>query len=176
MKKLLLALSISFCLSPASHAGQMDNQLNALRQAELQNESAKRQQIAAEQAKTKAEQQRQAAAQAAYERKQAAARAAAAERQQKLDAERAAARQKEAQYTDSLRDMDLEARKLELERQRARIKRENEFIDQELKRESAKTDNIQSDADAKRAVSQGAKELMQKEGDARVKKESGWFN
>ena len=69
----------------------------------------------------------------------------------------------------------MEERKLELARKKARVSREDDFIEQELKREAAKTDVIQSDADATRNVSGGTKTLMEKEGEARVKKESGFF-
>lgn len=72
-------------------------------------------------------------------------------------------------------ELEVEERKIALEREKARLKREDDFIDQELKREAAKTDVIQSEADATRSISRGAESLMSKEGDARIKKESGLF-
>lgn len=55
-------------------------------------------------------------------------------------------------------------------RRKARVNRKDDFIDQELKRESAKTDVIQSGADSARNISSGTKNLMEREGEARVKK------
>lgn len=84
-------------------------------------------------------------------------------------------KKRDQSYEDELRKLELEERKLELARKKARVSREDEFIEQELKREAAKTDVIQSDADAARNVSGGAKIFLEKEGEARVKKESGFF-
>ena len=84
-------------------------------------------------------------------------------------------KKRDQSYEDELRKLELEERKLELTRKKARVSREDDFIDQELKREAAKTDVIQSDADAARNLSGGAKSLLEKEGEARVKKESGFF-
>ncbi|EMB2600384.1 DUF5384 family protein, partial [Salmonella enterica subsp. enterica serovar Cerro] len=61
-------------------------------------------------------------------------------------------------------------------REEARVKRENEFIDQELKNKAAQTDVIQSNADSNRNMSEGGRDLMKSEGKAREKKASGWFN
>lgn len=69
-----------------------------------------------------------------------------------------------------MRQLEIQSRKLELERQAARAKRENDFIDQDLKSQAAKTDVIQSEADVNRNLSIGGKELMQSEGKSREKK------
>lgn len=119
----------------------------------------------------------------AYEAAQRRARAkakAAAEAEKKAERERAyneylTDKKRDQSYEDQLRLLELEERKLELERKKARVQREGDFIDQELKREAAQTDVIQSEADANRHLSKGAEVLMNKEGDARVKKESGFF-
>ena len=66
--------------------------------------------------------------------------------------------------------------KIQLSKKRKRAEREDDFIDVELKRSQAQTDVLQSEADAQRNVSEGAKELMIKSGEAEVKKNSGWFN
>lgn len=105
---------------------------------------------------------------------QARARAKEAIRQREYD-NYMADKKRDQSYEDELRKLELEERKLELARKKARVSREDDFIEQELKREAAKTDVIQSDADATRNVSGGAKTLMEKEGEARVKKESGFF-
>lgn len=84
-------------------------------------------------------------------------------------------KKRDQSYEDELRQLEIEERKLELARKKARVNRENDFIEQELKRESAKTDVIQSGADSARNLSSGSKTLMEKEGEAKVKKESGFF-
>ncbi|WP_265474214.1 DUF5384 family protein [Mergibacter septicus] len=103
-----------------------------------------------------------------------------AKREAKKKEERAygeyiADKRRDQAYEDQLRLLQLEEMKLELERKKARVKREDDFIEQELKREAAKTDVIQSDADARRNISKGTETLLIKEGEARVKKESGFF-
>ncbi|EFB9862418.1 hypothetical protein CV519_004464, partial [Escherichia coli] len=63
----------------------------------------------------------------------------------------------------------------ELQAKAARVQRENDFIEQELKERAAKTDVIQSEADANRNISTGSKDLLQSEGKAREKKASSWW-
>lgn len=103
------------------------------------------------------------------------ARLAAAKKDERAYGEYIADKKRDQAYEDQLRLLELEALKLELERKKARVKREDDFIEQELKREAAKTDVIQSDADAQRNISKGTEVLLIKEGEARVKKESGFF-
>ncbi len=79
-------------------------------------------------------------------------------------------------YEDELRRLEIQKQKLALAREEARVKRENEFIDQELKSKAAQTDVIQSHADANRNLSEGGRDLLQSEGKAREEKASGWFN
>lgn len=110
-------------------------------------------------------------------RAKAAAAAAAAKKAEKERAynEYLADKKRDQSYEDELRQLELEERKLELQRRKARVNREDDFIEQELKREAARTDVIQSNADATRSISKGAETLMTKEGEARLKKESGFF-
>jgi hypothetical protein len=69
-------------------------------------------------------------------------------------------------YQDQLRTLDLEQKKLQLEKLKARTVRENDFIDRELKRLDAQTDAIQSEADANRNLSEGTKTFLNKAGEA----------
>lgn len=107
------------------------------------------------------------------------AKAAEAERkarQAKLAAEAAQDKARDQSYKDELRRLEIQKQKLALAREEARVKRENEFIDQELKSKAAQTDVIQSHADANRNLSEGGHDLLQSEGKAREEKASGWFN
>ena len=76
-------------------------------------------------------------------------------------------KKREQDYEDQLRALQVEALK-------TRVARENDVIDQELKEKAARTDVIKSEADSNRHISEGAKTLMEKEGEARVKKNSWW--
>ena len=70
--------------------------------------------------------------------------------------------------------MALEEKQLELQVKKAKVKRADDYIDQELNREKAKTDVIQSDADANRNVSTGAKNMMTGIGKGEENKNKGW--
>jgi hypothetical protein len=65
---------------------------------------------------------------------------------------------------------------LELQAAKARVDRANDLINAELKRTDAQTDVIQSQADANRNISSGAKVLLERTGEAEVKKQSGVFS
>lgn len=126
---------------------------------------------------------KRAAYKAKLEREAAAARAQRAAAQRRADARRAAAeaerkedKARHLKYEDELRDLNLQRQKLALEREAKRVKREDDFIDAELKREAARTDVLQADADAVRDIGAGTGDLLRKTGEAQVKKESGWFN
>ncbi|EFI3613615.1 hypothetical protein GY531_004726, partial [Escherichia coli] len=124
-------------------------------------------------------------AQAERIRREKAASAAAArekqrvaaenERRAKREAELANDKKRDQAYEDELRKLQLESMKLELQAKAARVQRENDFIEQELKERAAKTDVIQSEADANRNISTGSKDLLQSEGKAREKKASSWW-
>jgi hypothetical protein len=95
-------------------------------------------------------------------------RAAEIELQNKKDALSYADKKREQDYEDKRRD-------LLLRKEEARLKRENDFIDQELKEKAANTDVVQSKADVNRNLSSGQKTLLEKVGEAEVKKNSGFF-
>lgn len=135
---------------------------------------------AAEQAARDARYQQQLAderrASEARQRAQAAARAREQARLDRLAAARQAKQADDDAYQRQLRDIELQQKKLELQAQQTAVNRENDMIDQKLKRDAAETDLVQSRADANRNVSQGAKSFLQDSGTAKVKKASSWFN
>lgn len=141
-------------------------QVDAAQQAEY------RRQVAAAQAKTAASEaisrgNRLAAQKHAAER-------AAAERQAKVqDSNRLRARAENAEDED--RSLDIEERKLHLQALKAKTDRSNDYIDAELHNSAAKTDVIQSNADATRNVSSGAKALLEDSGKADVNRSTKWF-
>ncbi len=92
-----------------------------------------------------------------------------------MAAEAAQDKARDQSYEDELRRLEIQKQKLALAG-RGPGKRENEFIDQELKSKAAQTDVIQSHADANRNLSEGGRDLLQSEGKAREEKASGWFN
>ena len=66
-------------------------------------------------------------------------------------------------------------KRIGIRKEEARLKREDDFIDQELKEKAANTDVGQSQADVNRNLSSGQKTLLEKVGEAEVKKNSGFF-
>lgn len=72
-------------------------------------------------------------------------------------------------YEDKLKAVELEEMRLNLEAKKAYVKRTNDFIDQDLKQKSAKTDVIQSEADKTRNISSGAKSFLISSGSAQEK-------
>jgi hypothetical protein len=124
-----------------------------------------------------------AAAVAAAAKKEAEAAAAAAKKQAELaaaaakkEAEAAADKKRDQQYEDELRALQIEQKKLELQAAKVRVDRTNDLVNAELKRADAQTDVIQSHADANRNISSGAKALLERTGEAEVKKQSGVFS
>ncbi|ENG9096174.1 TPA: hypothetical protein J1222_000002 [Escherichia coli] len=174
---ILLALP---CLSTFyANASSLQEQLAAIARAENEGKAEEKR---IEDARKEQERQRanaerirkeKAAAMAAAKEKQR--RAAEFERKAKLEAEMAADKKRDQDYEDQLRQLELENRKLELEAKRARVNRANDFLDQELKERAAQTDVIQSEADARRNISTGTKELLQSEGKARESKADSWW-
>ncbi len=167
MKKILF---VSFFLSAITSVyGQpsLQDQINAVNneQTRIVNEENRRRAIAAQQ-----EQDRQKAI-AAQQEAQAKAQRAAAEARER---ERLKDKARNQTFEDENRQIDLELRRAALEKEKARAKRSNEYIDQELKREGAVTDVVQSQADATRNVSQGEKDLRSGIGKGAAK--SGWFD
>ncbi|EBE1244979.1 TPA_asm: hypothetical protein G1R43_11165 [Salmonella enterica subsp. enterica serovar Typhimurium] len=157
----------------------LQDQLAAIAQAENEGKVEEKR---AEDARKEQERQRANAERVRHERAVAAAaakerqrRAAELERKAKLEAEIAADKKRDQAYEDQLRQLELENRKLELEAKKARVNRANDFLDQELKERAAQTDVIQSEADARRNLSSGTKELLQSEGKARENKADNWW-
>ncbi|MEG5932493.1 DUF5384 family protein [Enterobacter hormaechei] len=167
MKKTLIAF-IVLAATASVHAADMSG-IAAIAQAEHQGQVEHNRRVDAENARIDAQQQ-------AQERRQRAAAAAAHKRAAAAQAAHAAVVKRENAYQDKLRDIELRRQELALKREEARVNREDEYIDQELRAASAASDVVKSEADANRATAQGVKTLMEKEGEARVKKESGWFN
>lgn len=179
-----LALMIGCAVSTA-HAQSMQEQLNAINAAESEikaTQDARRreymrqqeQQAAAERAKRAEEQaiaQKQRESEEAH-RRAASEKAEAAARQQREAV--AKEKQRNQAYEDELRKMALEEKQLELQTKKAKVKRADDYIDQELNREKARTDVIQSEADATRNVSTGAKNMMTGIGKGEENKSKGW--
>lgn len=173
-------------LGGSVQAASLQDQINAVHQAELQQQAvrqaeADRARREYEAALAKAEQQRtdhQRRAEAARLEQQRAANARAAQvraDQQARNTERLADKQRDQGFEDELRQLEIEERKLKVAQMKARTERTNDFIDQELRQQSALTDVVQSNADANRNLSEGGKALMQSEGVAREKDASRWF-
>lgn len=183
MKKNLLILplmALSLSLGIKAQASTLQDQLAAVAAAENAGKAEEQSREDARQARFDAQARQERARQA----KIAADRA---ERQRQRDATVAADKaravadyqadkKRDQSYEDQLRQLELDQRKLAIKREAARVAREDEYIDQELKSRAARTDVVQSEADATRNLSQGGHDLMKSEGEARVKKASSWFN
>ncbi len=118
------------------------------------------------------------AVEAAQKQEEAAERAAQQAQERKIaqrKAEMLADKQRDQTHEDKLRELDVQERALQIEAEKARVARQNDFIDQELKERQAVTDVIKSHADVNRNLSEGTKTLLEKKGEAEVKKESGVF-
>ena len=84
-------------------------------------------------------------------------------------------KEREQAFEDKLRQQELEAREADLAMKKAKAKRADDFAQSELNREKAKTDVIQSEADATRNISEGSKNLQTGQGQGAAKANSGWF-
>ena len=167
MKKSLIIL-LTGCAVVFPAFADLGSDISAVAAAESSGQQAEARAAAKARAAAQAAAKARAAAQAEIRRKQEAIE------QREYD-NQMADKKRDQSYEDELRQLEIEERKLELARKKARVSREDDFIEQELKRESAKTDVIQSGADSARNLSSGSKTLMEKEGEAKVKKESGFF-
>ncbi|BBK48534.1 nalidixic acid resistance protein [Escherichia coli O145:H28] len=152
--------------------------LSAVAEAEQQGKNEEQRQhdewVAERNREIQQEKQRRANAQAAANKRAAAANKKA--RQDKLDAEATADKKRDQSYEDELRSLEIQKQKLALAKEAARVKRENEFIDQELKHKAAQTDVVQSEADANRNMTEGGRDLMKSVGKAEENKSDSWFN
>lgn len=182
MKKSIPIVVALALMAPAQlHAASLADQIEAVNQAKKQEEAnnqaaedasraAAAAQQAAQQEQTRRADEQRRSIQITAQRKVDAEKAAGAAAVQAKAQDAAADKKRDQDYQDKLRDMDLQRKQLEFEREKARVARENDFIDQDLKAQAASTDVVQSNADANRNVSQGLKDLMSKTGDARVQR------
>lgn len=76
---------------------------------------------------------------------------------------------------DEDRTLEIEGKQLDLQMKRARAARADEYVTQELNREKAATDAVQSSADAARNISEGEKELRSGIGKGAEAKGKSWF-
>ncbi|KAA0542477.1 DUF5384 family protein [Citrobacter portucalensis] len=179
MKKIILVTFLS-TLSSTVYSSSLQDQLSAVAQAEQQGANEEKKQhddwVAERNKQIQQDKQRRANAQAAANKKAAAAAAERQARQDKRDTEALQDKKRDQGYEDELRSLEIQKQKLALAKEEARVKRENEFIDQELKNKAAQTDVTQSEADANRNISEGGRDLMKSEGKAREDKADSWFN
>lgn len=179
MKKNVLAVFLA-TISHAAFSASLQDQLSAVAQAEQQGKNEEQKQhddwVAERNRRIQQDNQRRANAQAAANKKAADAAAARQVRQDKHDAEASQDKKRDQGYEDELRSLEIQKQKLALAKEEARVKRENDYIDQELKSKAAQTDVTQSEADANRNMSEGGRDLMQSVGKAEEKKQSSWFD
>lgn len=178
MKIIILSI-ILFSASASSLADSLQNQISAVAQAQQQGVNEENRERDAQQAildrEAQQESQRRAYAAALAEQRAKAIAAERKMRREKIENEAANDKKRDELYEDELRNLEIQKQKLAVAREDARVKRENEYIDQELKNQAANTDLIQSKADSNRNISEGGKDLMKSEGKAEEKKESSWF-
>lgn len=166
----LLAASVSSLAQT-----NLTSQINAVNSAvvkEKQDEAAVRAAREAHMRQSRLDQQHKAQIK---ERAAVAARTKEQDRLNRIEAQKQAREVQLESYQNQLREIDLQQKKLQLQTQQTRVSRENEAIDQQLKREAAKTDLIQAQADSQRNLSEGSKSLMEDVGKAKVKDSGGWF-
>lgn len=180
------------CLVLALVAGPImaQNQFEQLHEIEVQQkqfeaaqQEKQRQLVAAQQAQEKrayeAERARQQAQQQTYQRQQQAAAQKANEQAQAAraaqQAEQRHLQDRSERFEDEDRALALEERRIKLDAMKARAARTNDFVDAELKDSAARSDVIQSQADATRNISSGAKSLMESTGDAEVNRSNKLF-
>lgn len=177
-----LILLLAGFVSLGASAQTMSEQLKAMRAEQDRGkaeEDARQRQVRAEQeARQRAAQERE------RERQEQIAKAEKERQQQAFELEKkriesnqaiererlAAAREQQARaakerarnqaYEDEQRRLDLMERKAEIAGRRARADRSNDYIDRELSREDAKTNVINSNADANRNLSEGGRDML----------------
>jgi hypothetical protein len=142
MKTLIVTAALMGLATPCFAQTYLDSQVAAVAAAQNLNWSIQQQQAAAEQeAEVRAEHRAWAAQQQRY----AAARAD---------------RLRDQVYTDQLRSIQIQEEQTQLEMDMAKAARANAYVDQELSRDKAETDVIQSNADANRNVSEGIRTYL----------------
>ncbi|MFG5864216.1 DUF5384 family protein [Metapseudomonas sp. CR1201] len=174
MKRIVLGSALTLFALPVL-AGQFD-QLYQIEQqtkrAEANAEAERIRQAALAQERAEA---REAAARKERAAAQRAAAQRAAEQRQAQAAEEKRIRTREENYEDELRALELEERRLALQAKRAKVARANDYIDAELRDSAARTDVIQSEADAARNVTSGTKSLLEDAGKAEVNRSKSLF-
>lgn len=168
MKKWVWLLCILLPSYSAYADSSLSDQINAVHAAEMQQQRERD----AEEAARRAEQERYMAEERARQAKVERARLAAANARA---AELKADKQRDQSYEDKLRDAEIQQRMINLQKEQKRANREDDFIDQELHMKKAQADVVQSNADANRNVSEGAKSLLSDTGKAEVEDASHWF-
>ena len=175
MNRIVLGFCCALASLPLLAANQFD-QLHVLEQQHQQEVEAATaehaRQVAAEQARVaeqaKAEQRQQQEAQ-----RLAANRASAQRKEQQAEVQRL--RSREEQYQDEIRAIELESRQLDLQAKRAEVKRKDDYIDADLSEQAARTDVVQSSADANRNLALGNKALLEDTGEAEVNRSNRLF-
>ncbi|WP_449430636.1 DUF5384 family protein [Pseudomonas putida] len=174
MKHIVLgtALALSAVTATAGQFDQLYHIEQQTRQSEAALETERMRQAAAAQQRAES---REAAAQQQRAAAQRAAAQRAAEKQQAQATERKRVQTREEGYEDELRSLELEERRLKLQAKKAQVARANDYIDAELRDSAARTDVIQSNADASRNLTSGTKSLLEDSGKAEVKRAGGLF-
>lgn len=182
-KSLLAACLMTSALADAQTMQEQLNNLNAAqnqiqaaeqaRQADMARQQYEAQQQAEKRAAQQRAQQQKAQAEQRAQQQEREAKAEQAVRERKYEQQKD--KEREQAYQDKLRQQELEAREADLAMKKAKAKRADDFAQQELNREKAKTDVIQSEADATRNLSEGGKNLLTGQGQGAANANSGWF-
>lgn len=174
MKHIVLGTALALLSLPAlaNQFEQLHQIEQQTRQAEAFAEAERLRSAAAAEAQAEA---REAASRRARAAAQQAAQAKAAAQRQSQEQEATRVRTREEGFEDELRALEIEERRLELQAKRAKAARANDYIDAELRDSAARTDVIQSNADATRNVTSGAKTLMEDAGAAEVNRSKRLF-
>lgn len=165
LAKIVIAISLFLPV----FGDDLNSQLRQLRQAEqegilAQQKEAQLKQQAIERAKKKAE----------------AAKAAQIARKQKLEEKKyeeyLADKKRDQDYEDLKRQIEIEDLRAQLEEKKAlskaKAKHADDFVNEELNRQKANTDVVQSKADATRSVSRGVENFLTPK---KEEKKSSWF-
>jgi hypothetical protein len=175
MNRIILGFCSILASMPLLATNQFD-QLHALEQQHQREVAA----AAAEQARQAAAEQARLAEQRRVEQRQqqeaqrlADNRASALRKEKQAEEQRL--RNRNEKYEDQLRAMELESRQLELQARRAVTERTDDYIDADLNEQAARTDVLQSGADATRNLALGNKALLEDTGKAEVNRSSRIF-
>lgn len=179
LKETLLSVFCTAAISSTAVANSLDAQLMNIQQIEQQGQQNIKQQNVekARIAKIQAEKEHKIRAekQARLEQQRLLVAQQKAQQLQAIEHEKLADKYRDQTYQDQLRKLEVQRQQIALEKELTRAKRENDFIDAELKQQNAKTDVIQSNADVNRKLANGEKMLLQDTGKAKVNQSKGWF-